>query len=69
VSAHIQAYLRAGASRDREVERIGPFTATFTVHSTNPSRQGGTAERGGGLTERSEVQLVSCGTSRSEVAA
>jgi ribosomal protein S18 acetylase RimI-like enzyme len=36
VSAHIQAYLRAGAARDREVERIGPFTATFTVHSTNP---------------------------------
>jgi len=35
VSARIQAYLRTAAARDRDVERIGPFTATFTRHSRN----------------------------------
>jgi predicted N-acetyltransferase YhbS len=36
VSARIQAYLRTAAARDREVERVGPFTATFTRHSRSP---------------------------------
>ena len=32
----IQAYLRVAASRAREVERIGPFLATFSRSSQNP---------------------------------
>jgi GNAT superfamily N-acetyltransferase len=28
--------MRASAARDREVERIGPFTATFSRHSVSP---------------------------------
>jgi ribosomal protein S18 acetylase RimI-like enzyme len=30
----LQQYLRGAASRDRDVERIGPFLATFDPHST-----------------------------------
>ena len=36
MSEDIQAYLRISASRDREVERAGPFLATFTAHDANP---------------------------------
>ncbi len=32
----LQQYLRGAASRDRDVERIGPFLATFDPHSTIP---------------------------------
>jgi len=32
----LQQYLRGAASRDRDVERIGPFLATFDPHSTVP---------------------------------
>ncbi len=36
MDASIQAYLRVAASRAREVERIGPFLATFSRSSQNP---------------------------------
>lgn len=32
----LQQYVRTVATRDRDVERVGPFTATFDPHSTNP---------------------------------
>jgi predicted GNAT family acetyltransferase len=32
----LQQYVRTVATRDRDVERIGPFTATFDPRSTNP---------------------------------
>jgi GNAT superfamily N-acetyltransferase len=32
----LQKYLRGAAARDRDVERIGPFLATFDPHSTIP---------------------------------
>jgi GNAT superfamily N-acetyltransferase len=32
----LQRYLRGAASRDRDVERLGPFLATFDPHSTIP---------------------------------
>jgi GNAT superfamily N-acetyltransferase len=32
----LQQYLRGAASRDRDVERVGPFLATFDPHSTVP---------------------------------
>ncbi|GIJ66440.1 GNAT family N-acetyltransferase [Virgisporangium ochraceum] len=32
----IQNYIRTAASRGRETERIGPFLATFSPHTTNP---------------------------------
>jgi GNAT superfamily N-acetyltransferase len=32
----LQQYLRGAASRDRDVERVGPFLATFDPHSTIP---------------------------------
>ncbi len=35
MSERIQAYMRKAAALDREVERIGPFFATFTAHSDN----------------------------------
>ena len=31
----LQQYVRTVATRDRDVERVGPFTATFDPHSTN----------------------------------
>jgi ribosomal protein S18 acetylase RimI-like enzyme len=36
LDAHIQSYLRGAASRAREVEKIGPFLATFSPHDDNP---------------------------------
>jgi ribosomal protein S18 acetylase RimI-like enzyme len=36
VERRIQAAIRADATRSREVERIGPFVATFTPGSRNP---------------------------------
>ena len=36
VEHRIQAAIRADATRSREVERIGPFVATFTPGSQNP---------------------------------
>jgi ribosomal protein S18 acetylase RimI-like enzyme len=36
VARRIQAAIRADATRSREVERIGPFVATFTPGSRNP---------------------------------
>jgi predicted GNAT family acetyltransferase len=36
VEHRIQAAIRADATRSREVERIGPFVATFTPGSRNP---------------------------------
>ncbi|HET6312564.1 MAG TPA: GNAT family N-acetyltransferase [Chloroflexia bacterium] len=36
LDAHIQNYLRGAASRGREVERIGPFLATFSPGDDNP---------------------------------
>ncbi|HYU77064.1 MAG TPA: GNAT family N-acetyltransferase [Ktedonobacteraceae bacterium] len=33
---NIQSYLRHAATRGRDIQRIGPFLATFTPHSTNP---------------------------------
>lgn len=36
MEARIQAYLRVAASHGREVEQIGPFLATFSLHSDNP---------------------------------
>ena|GEM_PF-583767 len=32
----LQQYLRGSAARDRDVERVGPFLATFDPHSTIP---------------------------------
>jgi GNAT superfamily N-acetyltransferase len=32
----LQQYLRGTAARDRDVERVGPFTATFDPRATNP---------------------------------
>ncbi|WCB93764.1 hypothetical protein DSM104299_02480 [Baekduia alba] len=32
----LQQYVRTVATRDRDAERVGPFTATFDPHSTNP---------------------------------
>ncbi len=36
MSERIQAYMRKAAALNREVEQIGPFLATFTMHSANP---------------------------------
>jgi GNAT superfamily N-acetyltransferase len=38
VDAAIQRYIRTAAVRGREVERIGPFLATFNPHSASPYR-------------------------------
>lgn len=35
-AAQIQNYIRTAACRGREIERIGPFLATFSPHTTNP---------------------------------
>lgn len=36
-SAHrIQHYIRTNASRGRDLERVGPFLATFSPHTANP---------------------------------
>lgn len=35
-AVRIQDYIRANASRGRETERIGPFLATYSPHTTNP---------------------------------
>jgi GNAT superfamily N-acetyltransferase len=35
-AALIQNYIRTNASRGRELERVGPFLATFSTHTTNP---------------------------------
>lgn len=32
----LQHYLRGAAARDRDVERVGPFTATFDLTNNNP---------------------------------
>jgi GNAT superfamily N-acetyltransferase len=32
----LQHYARVVTARDRDVERVGPFTATFDPHTTNP---------------------------------
>jgi ribosomal protein S18 acetylase RimI-like enzyme len=36
LDSHIQTYLRGAASRAREVEKIGPFLATFSPGDDNP---------------------------------
>ncbi|HWI71173.1 MAG TPA: GNAT family N-acetyltransferase [Baekduia sp.] len=36
LDVQLQQYLRGAAARDRQVERVGPFTATFDPHSTIP---------------------------------
>jgi len=36
LDANIQQYLRAVTTRGRDIERIGPFQATFSRSSTNP---------------------------------
>lgn len=36
MESRIQSYLRVAASHRREVEQIGPFLATFSLHSDNP---------------------------------
>ena len=36
MQSRIQSYLRFAASQQRDTERIGPFLATFSRHSTNP---------------------------------
>ncbi|MDQ2745203.1 MAG: GNAT family N-acetyltransferase [Chloroflexota bacterium] len=36
LDANIQQYLRAVTARGRDIERIGPFQATFSRSSTNP---------------------------------
>ena len=35
-AVRIQNYIRVNAARGRETERIGPFLATFSPHTTNP---------------------------------
>lgn len=35
-AARIQAYIRTNATRGRDVERIGPFLATFSPRTANP---------------------------------
>jgi ribosomal protein S18 acetylase RimI-like enzyme len=34
----IQTYIRSRVGRGRETERVGPFLATFSLHSANPYR-------------------------------
>lgn len=36
MESRIQSYLRVAAGHGREVEQIGPFLATFSLHSDNP---------------------------------
>ena len=36
IESRIQSYLRFAASHGREIERIGPFLATFSIDSENP---------------------------------
>jgi GNAT superfamily N-acetyltransferase len=36
VAARIQNYIRTNASRGRDLERVGPFLATFSPHTANP---------------------------------
>jgi GNAT superfamily N-acetyltransferase len=35
-AARIQNYIRTNASRGRDLERVGPFLATFSPHTDNP---------------------------------
>lgn len=36
MDSRIQSYLRFAASQQRDTEKIGPFLATFNLHSANP---------------------------------
>lgn len=58
VERRIQAAIRADATRSREVERIGPFVATFTPGSQNPYLNYAIPEDGGEPTAGDVVALV-----------
>jgi ribosomal protein S18 acetylase RimI-like enzyme len=58
VERRIQAAIRADATRSREVERIGPFVATFTPGSRNPYLNYAIPEADGEPTDGDVAALV-----------
>lgn len=63
----IQAAARAAASRSREAERVGPFTATFSTGSANPFLSYAIPDEGAEPTPEHVAALVAAYRSRCRV--